>query len=167
MEMLSGPKSMIEDITDEVMRMAISCASDSMKKGKGGPFGAAVIAPDGNIYYGSNEVLERKDPTAHAEVVAIRNAAQGLGTYDLKGCVLYATCQPCPMCLSAIIWANIKNIVYSCSAEDAAKCGFRDDEIYTYIKSDCTTELLKIQRVERPDAKQLFEDYISMSGTVY
>lgn len=158
---------MNEAINDEIMRNAIVRASDSMKSGKGGPFGSAVIAPDGRIFYGCNEVLERKDPTAHAEVVAIRNAAKELGTYDLTGCILYATCQPCPMCLSAIIWSNIKNVVYSCSAEEAAECGFRDDAIYTYIKSDFKTKLLKIKRVERSDAKKLFKDYISMSGTLY
>ena len=100
-------------MNDVIMKKAIERARETMNKNWGGPFGAAVIDSDGNIVaVSSNSVLKDNDPTAHAEVNAIREACKKLGTYDLSGCILYATGYPCPMCLSAIIWANVSKVYF-------------------------------------------------------
>ena len=118
---------------NKYMEAADKLAADNLITNCGGPFGA-VIVKDGNIVgRGSNHVLKNNDPTAHAEVMAIRDACQNLNTYDLSGCELYTSCYPCPMCLSAIIWANIKTVYYGNTKEDAAAIGFRDDFIYNYL----------------------------------
>ena len=117
---------------EELMRLAIDIAVDNVKNG-GGPFGA-VIARDGQVVAtGVNRVTANNDPTAHAEVNAIRTACTKLGTFDLSGCVLYTSCEPCPMCLGAIYWAHIKTIYYAGTRSDAAKAGFDDDFIYREI----------------------------------
>lgn len=103
----------------------------------GGPFGAIVIDQEKNIIgLGHNQVLENHDPTAHAEMQAIRDACGKLNTHNLDGCILYTSCYPCPMCLSAVIWSNIKHIYYGNTAEDAEKIGFRDKFIYELLRSD-------------------------------
>ena len=113
------------------MEIAKECAKHGMSKGEGGPFGAVITDKEGNIIAkGNNMVLANNDPTAHAEVTVIRTACQKLGTYDLSDYILYTSCEPCPMCLSAIIWANIKTVYYGCTREDAGSIGFRDDVIY-------------------------------------
>ncbi len=158
---------MSERITDEIIKKAIEEADKTMREGKGGPFGAAVITADGKIYYGSNHVLSAHDPTAHAEIWTIRKACKELGTHDLKGCILYTTCMPCPMYLSAIIWSNIKEIWYSSTAEDAAKIGFRDADIYEYLKGTGKQDIIKVSRIAPKDALILFQDYARLSGTIY
>ena len=118
----------------EIIRKAVDRARETMNKNLGGPFGAAVIDQDGNVIaIASNSVLGDHDPTAHAEINAIREAARIKGTHDLSGCIIFATGYPCPMCLSAIIWANIREVVYGCRPEDADAIGFRDDFIYHFI----------------------------------
>ena len=104
----------------------------------GGPFGAVIVRGDEIISHAHNTVIKSKDPTAHAEVNAIRMAAKKLDTHDLSGCVLYTSAEPCPMCLSAIVWANIREVYYANSREDTEDIGFRDDKIYEYIKSNWT-----------------------------
>ena len=96
------------------MDLAINRANITMNQNVGGPFGAAIVTPDGRIIVASNTVLKDNDPTAHAEINAIRETCKTLGTYDLTGCILYTTAYPCPMCLSAIMWANIKTVYYGC-----------------------------------------------------
>lgn len=114
------------------MRRAIALSERSVKTG-GGPFGA-VIAKDGNIIAeASNSVTISLDPTAHAEVSCIRKATQALGTFDLSGCDIYTSCEPCPMCLGAIYWAHLDRIYYANDRKDAAKIGFDDDFIYQEI----------------------------------
>lgn len=114
------------------MRRAIELSINSVKEG-GGPFGA-VIARDGEIVaQGNNRVTINNDPTAHAEVNAIRNACAKLGVYDLEGCEIYTSCEPCPMCLGAIYWAHLDKIYYANDRKDAAKIGFDDDFIYKEI----------------------------------
>lgn len=114
------------------MRRAIELSMNSVKEG-GGPFGA-VIARDGEIVAeGNNRVTINNDPTAHAEVNAIRNACAKLGAYDLEGCEIYTSCEPCPMCLGAIYWAHLDKIYYANDRKDAAKIGFDDDFIYKEI----------------------------------
>jgi tRNA(Arg) A34 adenosine deaminase TadA len=117
---------------EELMRRAIELSINSVKEG-GGPFGA-VIARDGEIVAeGNNRVTINNDPTAHAEVNAIRNACAKLGVYDLEGCEIYTSCEPCPMCLGAIYWAHLDKIYYANDRKDAAKIGFDDDFIYKEI----------------------------------
>lgn len=126
----------------------------------GGPFGA-VIEKDGKIIARAhNTVISSVDPTAHAEINAIRIATQVLGTHDLSGCTLYASAEPCPMCLSAIIWANIKNVYYANTKKDVEDIGFRDDMIYNFIKSNNSNEeILNITHIEDSDAIKTFNDF--------
>ncbi|WP_455068431.1 nucleoside deaminase [Prevotella nigrescens] len=117
---------------EELMRRAIELSENSVRNG-GGPFGA-VIAKDGEIIAeGSNKVTINNDPTAHAEVCAIRNACKILNTFELANCVIYTSCEPCPMCLGAIYWARLSKIFYANNRKDAAEIGFDDDFIYKEI----------------------------------
>jgi len=113
----------------DFLAQAIGLATRNAENG-GGPFGAVVVLPDGSLAYGTNQVTHHADPTAHAEVVAIRGAASSIRSHDLRRAVLYASCAPCPMCLAAAMWANIGSIVYAASPEDAAAAGFSDAEFY-------------------------------------
>lgn len=149
------------------MKKAKQNAERGIEQKEGGPFGAIIIDKNGNIIgNGNNQVLKEKDPTAHAEIVAIREACKKLDTQDLSGCILYTSCEPCPMCLSAIIWANIKTIYYGCTKEDAGKIGFRDDKIYEYIKGKNNEMLQKIQ-IDRDECIKTFEKYQQMGGIIY
>lgn len=154
---------------NEAMMMAIERARDTMNKNFGGPFGAAIVDANGEIVaVSSNSVLRDNDPTAHAEVNAIREACKKLGTYDLSGYVLYATGHPCPMCMSAIIWANIKKIYFGCTPEDAEKIGFRDDFIYRFINDGCTDKgVMEIIPHEREACLELFKEYSEKEKTIY
>ena len=149
------------------MEKAKQNAERGIEQKEGGPFGAIIIDKNGNIIgNGNNQVVKEKDPTAHAEIVAIREACKKLDTQDLSGCILYTSCEPCPMCLSAIIWANIKTIYYGCTKEDAGKIGFRDDKIYEYIKGKNNEMLQKIQ-IDRDECIKTFEKYQQMGGIIY
>ena len=131
---------------NKFMKIAKESAENGMILNEGGPFGAVITDKDSNIIsVGNNQVLKNNDPTAHAEVIAIRNACKKLNTYDLSNCILYTSCEPCPMCLSAAIWANIKDIYYACTREDAANIGFRDDIIYKYLEGK-NKDLIKYRR---------------------
>jgi len=153
----------------EILKLGIERAMETMQKNFGGPFGAVIIDKEGAVVsIASNTVLKDNDPTAHAEVNAIRQACEKLGTYDLSECVLYTTCYPCPMCLSAVIWANIKKIYYACTKEDAAEIGFRDDYIYDFIKNDCRDEaVLNMVEMDKEDAMKLFEKYSEENKVIY
>ena len=118
---------------NEYMKIAKDLANENLKTNAGGPFGACIVKDGKIIGKGSNHVLANNDPTAHAEVMAIRDACKTINSYDLSNCELYTSCYPCPMCLSAIIWANIKKVYYGNTKEDAADIGFRDDFIYDFI----------------------------------
>ena len=149
------------------MEKAKQNAERGIEQKEGGPLGAIIIDKNGNIIgNGNNQVVKEKDPTAHAEIVAIREACKKLDTQDLSGCILYTSCEPCPMCLSAIIWANIKTIYYGCTKEDAGKIGFRDDKIYEYIKGKNNGMLEKIQ-IDREECIKTFEKYQQMGGIIY
>lgn len=149
------------------MKIAKDCASHGMTKGEGGPFGAVITDKNGNIIaQGNNMVLANNDPTAHAEVTVIREACKKLGTYDLSGYVLYTSCEPCPMCLSAIIWANIKTVYYGCTREDAGNIGFRDDAIYEYLEGK-NKDLIDLKQLDRDGCIGLFEEYKSEGKIIY
>ena len=143
---------------------AIKAARNGMTNGEGGPFGAVVVDKNGKIVgVGNNKVLISNDPTAHAEVTAIRDACKNLNTYDLTGCIIYTTSEPCPMCLSAIIWANIKDIYFSTDRKEVASIGFRDDYIYNYLEGK-KKDVLNIKKIENIDCKKLLNDY---QNTIY
>lgn len=137
------------------------------KRNEGGPFGAIIVDKEGNVIAkGNNKVIKNNDPTAHAEIVAIREACKKLNTYNLSDYILYTSCQPCPMCLSAIIWSNIKEVYYACTKKDAASIGFRDDAIYEYLKGK-NKELISLKQLDREECIELFEDYKKQGKTIY
>lgn len=153
---------------EECMNLGIDKARETMKQNIGGPFGATIAKNGEVIAVSSNRVLADNDPTAHAEIVAIREACKRLGTYDLTGCELYASGYPCPMCLSAIIWANIKTIYVCGQPIDAEKIGFRDDFIYRFIKyGNNDNEVLEIIKMDRKPAQDLYSEYEMMNKVIY
>ena len=134
---------------NKYMKKARENARRGMENKEGGPFGAVIVDQEGNIIAnGNNRVIQEKDPTQHAEIVAIREACKKQNTYDLSNCILYSSCEPCPMCLSAIIWANIKTVFYGCTKEDAGKIGFRDDKIYEYLKGK-KKDLVELKQLDQ------------------
>ena len=147
------------------MQMALDAARAGMRGGNGGPFGAAIVNGEQILSVASNEVLSTNDPTAHAEIVAIRKACQARNTYDLSGCTLYATGEPCPMCLSAIVWANIKTVFFALSADDAEKIGFRDSMIYRHLQGKET--ILELQQIDTAEASKLYEEYKENGYPIY
>lgn len=153
---------------NEIMNLGIERAEKTMTENLGGPFGAVVVKDGEVISIASNTVLGSKDPTAHAEVNAIREACRKLDTYDLSGCELYATGYPCPMCLSATIWANIKKVYVSGNVKQAEEIGFRDDFIYNFINEGCEdAETLDIEMLDSKPAEQLYKKYEEMGKTIY
>lgn len=116
------------------MERAVQLGIAGMGRNEGGPFGAVVVLGDQVVGEGNNQVILLNDPTAHAEVVAIRNACKNLNTYQLTDCVIYSSCEPCPMCLGSIYWARPKAVYYGCTQRDAAEIGFDDNFIYEELK---------------------------------
>ncbi len=152
---------------NKYMEKAKQNAENGILKKEGGPFGAIIVDKEGNIISnGNNQVLKNNDPTAHAEIVAIREACKKLSSYDLKDYTLYTSCEPCPMCLSAIIWANIKEVYYGCTKEDAGKIGFRDDIIYDYLKGK-NKDLINLKQIDREECIKTFEEYKNNNGVIY
>jgi guanine deaminase len=131
--------------------------SISSANGTGGPFGCVIVKDDKIIAEGSNKVTFSNDPTAHAEIVAIREACKKLNTFNLSGCDLYASCEPCPMCLSAIYWSHIDNIFYANTREDAKKINFDDSLIYSEISKKNEDRKIPIKQMLRDDALKAFE----------
>lgn len=154
-----------------LMREVIKETAKSANEGIGGPFGAAVVKNGEVICIATNRVLADGDPTAHAEVTAIREACKKLGTHDLKGCMLLATGEPCPMCLSAIIWANIDKVYYCNSSAAASEIGFRDDFIYDYITDysvgDHDSSVLDVMQVFVHEGAKLYADYSDNNRKMY
>lgn len=150
-----------------IMKLGIDKARETMMKDYGGPFGAVIVKNNEVIAIASNTTLKDNDPTAHAEINAIREACQKLKNYDLTGCTLYATGYPCPMCLSAIIWSNIKEVYYGTNLKDAEAIGFRDDFIYNFIRNDNQGEILNLSKLDREECLKLFEEYKNTGKTIY
>ena len=125
--------------------------------GTGGPFGCVIVKDDKIIAEGSNKVTFSNDPTAHAEIVAIREACKKLNTFNLSGCDLYASCEPCPMCLSAIYWSHVDNIFYANTREDAKKIKFDDSLIYSEISKKNEDRKIPIKQIFRDEALKAFE----------
>ena len=151
-----------------IVEEAINEARKNMNEGYGGPFGTVIIKDDKLVAVASNSVLKDHDPTAHGEVNAIRKACKVLGTHDLTGCKLYTTAYPCPMCLGAIMWSNIKDVYYGCTAQDTENIGFRDDFMYDFIHNNMQDEnVLKLTEYGREDCLNLFNEYQSKDRTLY
>lgn len=150
---------------NEYMKVANDLAKENLTTNNGGPFGACVVKDGKIIGKGSNQVIKSNDPTMHAEIVAIREACNTLNTYDLSGCEIYTTCFPCPMCLSAIIWSNIKKVYYGNNKEDAADIGFRDDYIYEYIKN-MNNSILDLNQMDREETIKVFNEYKNKTDKV-
>jgi tRNA(Arg) A34 adenosine deaminase TadA len=142
------------------MEEAIRLAGDNVEHNHGGPFGAVVVKDGKIIGKGGNQVTIANDPTAHAEIVAIRQAAKNLGTFDLSGCEIYSSCEPCPMCLGAIYWSRINKLYYAATKEDAAKADFDDSFIYNEFTKPKTERKLQSVQMMREEAVKVFEKWI-------
>ncbi len=152
---------------NKFMKKSNDMANKGIENKEGGPFGAVIVDKEGKIIStGNNKVLKTNDPTAHAEIVAIRNACKKLKTNDLSDYILYSSCEPCPMCLSAIIWSNIKTMYYGCTRKDAAEIGFRDDMIYEYLKGK-NKNLINIEQLDRDECFKTMEKYKQIGGKIY
>lgn len=150
----------------EFMRRAIALADERMRAGEGGPFGA-VIAKDGKIVgEGWNRVLAARDPTAHAEVVAIRDACTRLGTFDLSGATIYSSCEPCPMCLGAMLWARLDRMCYAADRDDAAKIGFDDDAFYVEVAKPIHARNFPAERLLADEARAVFAAWFAKPDRV-
>lgn len=143
---------------EDFMRKAIELSIENIKKG-GGPFGAVVVKDNKIIAASGNSVTNDNDPTAHAEVNAIRLAAKKLNTFDLSGCEIYSSCEPCPMCLSAIYWAHIDKLYYANSKTDAANIGFDDAFIYDEIQKSIKDRKLHTEQMMQDEAIKAFEHW--------
>ena len=150
-----------------MMKLGVEEARKTMNENIGGPFGAVIVDKNNKIIaVASNTVLGCNDPTAHAEINAIRKAGQVLKTHDLTGCKLYATGYPCPMCLSAIIWSNIKEVYYGTNLDEAEKIGFRDQMIYDFINGK-NLKLIDMNQTDHDICLKLFDEYKEKNKEIY
>lgn len=151
---------------EKFMKRAVELARKGMKAKQGGPFGCVIVKDGKIIAEGSNSVTSQNDPTAHAEVVAIRKACRELGTFQLTGCELYTSCEPCPMCLGAIYWARPDRVFYAATRSDAANAGFDDEFIYKEL--DLSPEKRKIPMISlgKELAKELFKEWTDKDDKV-
>ena len=146
------------------MKRAVALSDKGMRLGHGGPFGAVVVRDGAVVGEGWNEVLHTKDPTAHAEVVAIRNACRKLATYDLTGCEIYSSCEPCPMCLGAIYWSRIGRVYFSVNRHDAAGIEFRDEFIYEELAKPIEERELPMVHVPCDGALDVLDAWTNLAG---
>jgi tRNA(Arg) A34 adenosine deaminase TadA len=144
---------------------AVAAGRAGMLAGQGGPFGALIVGPDGHpIAEGCNRVTSANDPTAHAEISAIRAACIALGTFKLEGCTLYTSCEPCPMCLAAAYWARVDGIVYGATRADAAAAGFDDAFLYEELALSLEARRMPMRRVAAEAATALFAEWNILEG---
>jgi guanine deaminase len=144
---------------EDFMREAIRLSLENIRSGKGGPFGAVIVKDGKIIARGFNQVTSSNDPTAHAEVVAIREACKELGTFQLDGCEIYTSCEPCPMCLGAIYWARPEKMYYANTKVDAANIGFDDQFIYEEIELSLSDRKLKCEHLLNDEALVVFKEW--------
>ena len=140
------------------MAEAVKEAYEGTNNNEGGPFGSVVVKDEKIVGRGHNRVIKKHDPTCHGEVEAIRDACQNLGTHDLTGCIIYTTSEPCPMCLGAILWANIDKVYFGCDRKDANEIGFRDEVFYDKFYN--RTSPMPMEEDGKEECKKLFEDYV-------
>ena len=151
---------------EHFMRRAIELAREGMHGGKGGPFGSVVVLDGKIIGEGNNRVTSTNDPTAHAEVVAIRNACKAIGSFDLTGAVVYASCEPCPMCLAAIYWSRAERIYIAGDRHDAARAGFDDAYIYDELSVKAEMRRVPTQQFLRDESVAVFDEWIAKADKV-
>lgn len=148
------------------MREAIALSKENVHTHNGGPFGAVIVKDSTIIGRGANKVTACNDPTAHAEVTAIRDACETLGDFSLKGCTIYSSCEPCPMCLSAIYWARIDRIYYANTQDDAADIDFDDAFLYKEVALPNEKRSLPIAQILRDEAYEVFEDWAAKDDKI-
>ena len=151
---------------EKYLKEAIRLAKENVKTGQGGPFGAVIVKNGEIISAGANQVTGTNDPTAHAEIVAIREACKKLNSFQLDDCIIYASCEPCPMCLGAIYWARPKMIVFAASNGDAAKAGFDDSFIYKEIPLPIEKRCIPTLNIKAEGFSSPFEEWISFESKV-
>lgn len=150
----------------QFMRMAIDLATENVLSGRGGPFGAVIVKEGKVISSGVNQVTATLDPTAHAEVVAIRNACKALGAFELRGCSIYSSCEPCSMCLSAILWSRCDAVYFGGTADDAAKAGFDDSYFYEQVRRSSKDRDLPAENLMRDEALESFKVWSTFAGRI-
>jgi len=148
------------------MQRAIELAVENVRSGRGGPFGAVVVKDGRIVAEGVNRVTSANDPSAHAEIVAIREACRALGTFQLTGCDIYTSCEPCPMCLGAIYWARSDRVFFAATAQDAAAAGFDDSFIYNELRTPPGERKIKMEPMMREAALAVFRAWLGNSGRV-
>jgi tRNA(Arg) A34 adenosine deaminase TadA len=151
---------------NKFMRRALEISLEEMNKNDGGPFGAVIVRDGEIIAEGNNEVTSKNDSTLHAEIVAIRNACKRLNTFDLRGCTIYTSCEPCPMCLGAIYWARLDKIFYANTKEDAAKIGFDDAFIYEELELPKNKRKMIMEQLLQEDAIKVFDEWANKKDKV-
>lgn len=156
--------AVLSEKEEKFLERAIELARTGMKSGKGGPFGCLVVLGDEVVGEGCNMVTSSNDPTAHAEVVAIRMACEKLGKYQLTDCEIYTSCEPCPMCLGAIYWARPKRVIYANTREEAAAIEFDDDFIYNEINAPIKDRRIPFIHCPHPLAKSVFTEWANWDG---
>ena len=149
-----------------LMEEAIKLADDNLNNTINGPFGAIIVKDNIIVGRGANSVASTNDPTAHAEVNAIRDACKNLNTFELNTCDIYTSCEPCPMCLGAIYWAHIKNIYYACDKKDAAEAGFDDAFIYNEFDLDIDKRSIPATQINQNEAKKVFVKWIDKQDKI-
>ncbi len=147
-----------------MMKLAVDLSRHGMLHKKGGPFGAVIVKYGKIVGEGYNEVTSTNDPTAHAEVVAIRNACKTLNTFLLEDCEIYCSCEPCPMCLSAIYWARIGKVYYANTKSDAAAIGFSDAFIYQEFEKQPDERTVLAEKINMAEAHKVFEEWVQLEG---
>ncbi|MCP4134795.1 MAG: nucleoside deaminase [bacterium] len=143
----------------DFMKIAIEEASKGLRNNEGGPFGAVIVKDGVVIAQAHNEVVKLHDPTAHAEILAIRKASSKLKNFELEDCEIYSTCEPCPMCFAAIHWARIRKLYYGCNREDAGSIGFDDDFIYNVLEGKAKRSWFEMDSIGREECLKLFEEW--------
>jgi tRNA(Arg) A34 adenosine deaminase TadA len=144
---------------EKFMMQAIDLSQNGVRNNEGGPFGCIIVKDDTIVGRGNNKVTSSNDPTAHAEVVAIRDACKNLGTFQLEGCEIYTSCEPCPMCLGAIYWVRPKMVYFANTRQDAASIGFDDSMIYEELGIDLDKRKIPIINLGREDALKIFVEW--------
>lgn len=156
----------MSDSHEKFMRRAIELAKSSVDENRGGPFGCVIVRDGEIVGEGSNQVTSTNDPTAHAEVVAVRNACRTLNSFQLTGCVVYTSCEPCPMCLGAIYWARPDRIFMAATREDAASAGFDDGLFYEELEKPNDERQLKLESLLRDESNAVFRHWIAKPDKV-
>ncbi len=157
---------MISEKDKNFIEKAIELSKKGIESEAGGPFGAVIVKNGKLIAEGFNQVTSKNDPTAHAEIVAIREACKKLGSFQLDDCIIYTSCEPCPMCLGAIYWARPKAVFYACTKEDAAEIGFDDHFIYDELEKPIENRKIKFINMEREKGRQVFDQWKNKEGKI-